>query len=161
MAETLSRHLSEAYAAASLAAARLEVFALKAEAEGLGDAARRFSAAAASAAVHARRFMRVLRGRIGTTGDNLEEALDGLFPELVERYGRAIDAPDIQGSKVATEVFTHARRVTGRMDEWLREGSGEGPVHVCRVCGWIASGGAPERCPVCNAVRSRFRAVGG
>ena len=34
------------------------------------------------------------------------------------------------------------------------------PVYyVCEVCGYVAEGEAPERCPICNAPRRQFKQV--
>ena len=31
--------------------------------------------------------------------------------------------------------------------------------YVCQVCGYIAEDEAPERCPVCNSVKGKFKKV--
>jgi len=33
-----------------------------------------------------------------------------------------------------------------------------GKIHICEVCGHTAEGTAPERCPICQAARDRFKA---
>ena len=33
----------------------------------------------------------------------------------------------------------------------------DAPVWVCAVCGFTGEGEAPERCPVCGAVRTKFK----
>ena len=33
-----------------------------------------------------------------------------------------------------------------------------GTVYVCEVCGHTVVGTAPDRCPICNMARDRFRA---
>ena len=31
-------------------------------------------------------------------------------------------------------------------------------IQVCEVCGYTVEGDAPDRCPLCNATKERFRA---
>jgi len=33
-----------------------------------------------------------------------------------------------------------------------------GPVQVCEVCGYTLEGEAPDRCPICKALKEKFKA---
>ncbi len=33
-----------------------------------------------------------------------------------------------------------------------------GDIYICETCGWTAEGEASDRCPVCSALRTKFRA---
>jgi len=33
-----------------------------------------------------------------------------------------------------------------------------GPIQVCEVCGYTLEGEAPDRCPICNALKDKFTA---
>ena len=33
----------------------------------------------------------------------------------------------------------------------------DAPVFVCETCGYTVEGEAPEKCPVCGAVRTKFK----
>lgn len=33
-----------------------------------------------------------------------------------------------------------------------------GPIQVCEVCGYTLEGEAPDRCPICNALKEKFTA---
>lgn len=32
-----------------------------------------------------------------------------------------------------------------------------GNVYICEVCGWTVEGEAPDKCPLCNTARDKFR----
>lgn len=32
-----------------------------------------------------------------------------------------------------------------------------GDVYICEVCGYTAEGKAPDKCPICGAVKNKFR----
>ncbi|MCX6349906.1 MAG: rubrerythrin family protein, partial [Candidatus Aureabacteria bacterium] len=59
----------------------------------------------------------------------------------------------ISAEKIHAAMYQEAKQaVDGGKDLEL------GPVQICGVCGYTAEGEAPEKCPVCGAVRAKFRA---
>lgn len=32
-----------------------------------------------------------------------------------------------------------------------------GPIQMCQICGYPVEGDAPERCPICKALKERFK----
>ena len=60
----------------------------------------------------------------------------------------------------------HGARVEKLMPAMLeraaKQGGAEPPSSyaVCQVCGFIRAGDAPERCPVCGALQSKFNSIG-
>lgn len=165
MTQKTLENLSKAFAAAALASARQKVYAMKARAEGRVGLARLFDAASESASVQARRCLRLMRGRIGTTEDNLKMILEQEIPDLLDRYGEYLEVAKAEAAKVPVEVFTHTSDVVRRVQDMLlrqnepAEQTATAAFYVCQVCGYVASDAPPDRCPVCNAVRSKFRAV--
>jgi rubrerythrin len=71
MGSKTRKNLEKLFAKESAAAARAEIFALKAEKEGLSHFCALFRAVNESKSVHARRFLRLIRGTIGSTEENL------------------------------------------------------------------------------------------
>jgi rubrerythrin len=67
MSERVVKNLASAFASESKAAVRNAAFALKADQEGHPQLARLFRAVADADSVHARRFLLLMRGKIGTT----------------------------------------------------------------------------------------------
>jgi rubrerythrin len=35
----------------------------------------------------------------------------------------------------------------------------ETDYYVCQVCGYVSEGEAPDKCPVCGAIKEKFKAV--
>lgn len=165
MTEKTLENLSKAYASASLASARQQVYAMKARAEGRVGLAQLFNAAAESASVQARRCLRLMRGRIGTTEDNLKMILGEEIPDLLNRYGDYREAAKAEAAKVPVEVFAHSGDVVRRVQNLLLgqiesdEKTVSSAYYVCQVCGFVASDVPPDRCPVCNAIQAKFRIV--
>lgn len=120
-------NLSSAFAAASLAEARFRVHALRAQSDGHGRLALLFEAAAEASAVHARRFMRLLRGRIGTTEENLDALLTHEMPGLSGKYRQYLADAEGTGMKVAMEVFDHAGKVITQVINRIRTMAEAGP----------------------------------
>ena len=71
-----------------------------------------------------------------------------------------------EGQDAALKAFSHARDVESRHAELYKKAINdmiadrETEYHVCQVCGYIAEDEAPERCPVCAAIKAKFKAVG-
>lgn len=146
-----------AFALESRAAARSQAFALKAAQENRGPEARLFRALSASQSVAARRWLMLLRGKIGDTGQNLQEAFQEEMPWKLECYAqwqaRTAGGP--------AKAFEQAGEIARRQEE-LYHGhspSEETPYQVCAVCGCPALGPVTERCPVCGALPEKFQAV--
>jgi len=165
MSEKTEKNLAYAFGAESKAAARNEVFAKKADAEGYTQAARLFRAVSDAESVHSRRFLMLMRGKIGSTEENLAAAFENEIKANAEEYPRLIkDAAD-EGQDAALKAFSHARDVESRHAELYKKAINdmiadrETEYHVCQVCGYIAEDEAPERCPVCQAIKAKFKSV--
>ncbi|MGD9125126.1 MAG: rubrerythrin family protein [Desulfarculaceae bacterium] len=158
-------NLQEAFAGESQANRRYLAFAKKADGEGHHQAARMFRAAAEAETVHAHNHLRALKG-VGTTADNLREAVAGETHEFKNMYPGMITEAEAEGAKEALRSFQYANEVEKIHAELYQkvldnlEGGGEEyPYWVCPVCGYTCEKEHPERCPVCNAKGDRFMKV--
>lgn len=162
-----SENLKAAFAGESQANRRYLAYAKKAEAEGYKQVAKLFRAAAEAETVHAHNHLRV-DGGIGTTAENLQEAIEGETFEYTEMYPGYIRIAEKEGAKQARWSFDVANQVEEihagyfkAASEALKAGDRlpETDYYVCQVCGNTVEGEAPEKCPICNAPRSRFTKV--
>lgn len=165
MAEKTEKNLAYAFAAESKAAARNAVFAQKAEKEGLPQIAHLFRAISEAESVHARRFLNLMRGKIGSTEENLEAAFENEIKANAEEYPGLIRDAVEEENEAAVKAFSHARDVeTGHAELYKKAmnamlGDRDTDYYVCQVCGYVSEGSAPEKCPVCGAVRKMFNPV--
>ena len=102
--------LKEAFAGESQANRKYLAFAEKADKEGYPQVARLFRAAAHAETVHALNHLRALKG-IGSTAENLKEAIAGESAEFQKMYPRMIADSKAEGHKEAERTFTFANEV--------------------------------------------------
>lgn len=166
MAETLDSNLYDAFVAEAKAYFRLLEYARRADLEGFPRVGLLFRVIAESERVHASRNLRLLGDLVvKDTQQNLEESFEREqvaaqthYPELVRQAGR-------EGNHAAELVFSQNRDVEARHADLYRHalqflaGGQETAYHVCRICGYVAEGEAPEVCPVCGAKEQPFRPV--
>ena len=159
------KNLKEAFAGESQANRKYLAFAEKADRDGYRQAARLFRAAAAAETVHAHTHLRVMKG-VGTTQENLKEAIEGETHEFKSMYPDMIAAAREEGNAAAERSFAFAMEVEElhanlyrNMLENLDAGGREYPYYICPVCGFTAEEEAPNTCPVCGAKGSVFQRV--
>ena len=160
-------NLNDAFGGESQANRRYLFFAEKAEAEDHPDIARLFRAAAESETVHARNHLRTVGG-IGSTRDNLGEAVSGELYEFTKMYPEFIEQAKADGDSGAEMSFDWANKVEKihhRLYEGALKALDEGQrlkdeaYFVCQGCGYTVGGEAPDKCPVCGAPRNMFKQV--
>ena len=160
-------NLQDAFAGESQASRRYLFFAEKAEKEGQPQIARLFRAAAEAETVHARNHLEAMDG-IGSTRDNLGEAIGGEKHEFTEMYPAFIEQAESENNKRARVSFGYANEVEKIHHGLYQKALGaleagqqlkDEPCFVCQVCGNTVEGEAPERCPVCGAPRNKFKQV--
>ena len=111
MSGKTEKNLAYAFAAESKASVRNATFAKKAEMEGYSQIARLFRAVSDAESVHARRYLMLMRGKIGSTEENLEAAFQNEIKANVEEYPRLIkEAAEEENSNVL-KAFSQARDV--------------------------------------------------
>lgn len=165
MSRKTQRNLAYAFAAESKASVRNDAFARKAEAEGFAGIARLFRAVSEAESVHARRYLMLMRGKIGSTEENLKTAFESEIKANVDEYPTLIKEATDDGEEAALKAFSHARDVEDRHAELYKKAMNdmlaerETIYYVCQVCGYVAENEAPQNCPVCGAVKGKFKKI--
>lgn len=164
---TRTQHnLYEAFVGEAKAYIRLEAYAEKAAAEGLPQIAALFRAVAASERIHAHRSLALLgEVVVRDTESNLrasferEERASGVYyPEFVRQAEEEGARPAALAFSQARDVEEeHARLYRRALEHLLADATVT--YYVCRVCGHIAEGEAPETCPVCGVGKEHFQPV--
>jgi rubrerythrin len=160
-------NLKSAFDGESQASRKYTYFAEKADAEGLPQVARLFRAAAEAETVHARNHLTAASG-IGSTKDNLKDAISGEHYEYSQMYPPFIEQARADGDAKAERAFSHANKVEeihhnlysqalAALEKGIR--LQEGPYYVCPVCGNTVFGEAPEICPICHAPGKTFKKI--
>lgn len=172
------QNLINAFGGESMAHMRYLHFADQAEKEEFSNVTRLFRAIAYAEYIHAGDHYRELRhldgGYVansmaafgpGDTKKNLGLAIAGETYEIEEMYPTYIDVAKFQGEKGAQRSFEwsyaseklHKLLFEKALDSVnLGKDVGLGPIQVCGVCGYTLEGEAPDRCPVCNALKNKF-----
>lgn len=166
MGEKTEKNLAKAFAAESKASIRNSAFALKAVKEDYLAVAKLFRAVSESEAVHANRFLLLMRGKIGSTEENLRTAFENEIKANADEYPQLIrEAEEENSNKAIMAAFTQSRDVEERHAELYKkmlndmiEGR-ETDYFVCRICGYISEDTVPDNCPVCGAVKDKFKAI--
>jgi len=165
MSDKTEKNLAYAFAAESKASTPNATFARKAEMESYSQIARLFRAVSDAESVHARRYLLLMRGKIGSTEENLETAFQNEIKANVEEYPKLIkDAAD-EGNRSVLKAFSQARDVESLHAELYKKALNdmvsdrETDYFVCQVCGYISEDQPPQKCPICGAVRDKFKRV--
>ncbi len=159
-------NLQAAFAGESQAHMKYLAFAAQAEKEGKPNIARLFQAIAYAEQVHATNHLKELGG-IGDTVANLEAAIAGETFEVEEMYAAYLAVAELQAEKGAKRSMTYAieaEKIHAEMYGDAKKSAEEGQdieigqVYICPVCGYTHIGEPPDRCPVCNVPKERFKA---
>ena len=160
-------NLQAAFTGESQANRRYTFFAEKADKDGYPQIARLFRAAAEAETVHARNHFAAMDG-VGSTRDNLVAGAMGEHYEFTRMYPPFIEQAKSENNKRAQRTFEYANEIEqihyNLYNEILKAFDTEqqpkdGLYFVCQVCGNTVAGEAPEKCPVCSALRSSFKQV--
>ena len=155
------KNLREAFAGESQANRKYLAFAKQAEKEGYPQVAKLFLAAAEAETVHAHAHLKTMKG-IGTTAENLKEAIAGETHEFKNMYPAMIKDAQEEGKKAAERYFhfanaveeVHAKLYQNALDNL--DSLEEVDYYVCSVCGYTCEGMPEEDCPICNVKPEQF-----
>jgi rubrerythrin len=154
-------NLEEAFAGESQANRKYLAFAKKAEEDGFVQVAKLFRAAAAAETVHAHAHLRVLGG-IGSTEDNLKEAIGGETHEFTAMYPQMIEEAIAEGNRAAQISFQFANEVEKIHAALYQKGLDmmgdleDVDYYICEICGNTVEGEPPDKCSVCGAGKKAF-----
>jgi rubrerythrin len=154
-------NLKEAFAGESKANRTYLAFAKKADEEGYSQVAKLFRAAAEAETVHAHNHLLVMGG-IGSTEENLKEAIEGEIEEFEAMYPDFIKEAKEVGNDNAVWTFDVANQVeelhAGLYQKALEAlgNNEEVDYYVCGHCGNTVENEAPDECPICGALKTDF-----
>jgi len=160
MSKTME-NLAAAFAGESQANRKYLAYAKKAEDEGYAGVAKLFRAAAAAETIHAHKHLNVMKG-VNATKENIKDAIAGETHEFKSMYPEMIAAAKQEGNKQAEISFSYANEVEKVHAALYQkaldamEGYPEKDYYICKVCGYTAEDGAPDKCPVCGARKEYF-----
>ena len=154
--------LKAAFAGESQANRSYLAFAKKADDEGFPQAAKLFRAAAEAETVHAHNHLRALDG-IGTTAENLKAAAAGESYEHTTMYPEFIRDAEADKNDRALRSFKYAMAVEIEHEALYKDAlasldqAGDSyDYYICPICGHTHARNAPDKCPVCGTLGSRF-----
>jgi rubrerythrin len=153
-------NLMKAFAGESQANRKYLAYAKKAEKEGKLNAAKLFRVAAEAETIHALKHLEVA-GKIGSTEENLKDAVAGETYEYKDMYPDFVKEAEAAGNKAAIISFTGAMKaeeVHARLYQEALENidsNEEVFYYLCPVCGNIEKS-RPEKCSICGVSGERF-----
>jgi len=155
------KNLKDAFAGESQANRKYLAFAKKAEEEGYISIAKLFRAAAEAETIHAHNHLRELGG-IKSTKENLLEAINGETYEFQNMYPQMIEDAKKEGNNSALRIFNYANEVEKVHAQLFKKAlenidkKENVDYYVCPVCGNTFENEAPDKCPICNALKKFF-----
>jgi len=159
-------NLNAAFAGESEANRKYLAYARQADKDGYPVVAKLFRAAADAETIHALAHF-VNLGGVGSTVENLRAAVAGETYEFTEMYPPMVAQAEAEHHKGA-RMLGYARAVEGVHAGLFRDAlaaleAGADlstmDIYLCPVCGHLELGVAPDKCPVCGAVGSKYLKV--
>ena len=162
-------NLLAAFAGESEARNKYTYYASKARKEGYVQIANIFEETAANEKEHAKIWFKLLKGGIGTTAENLEDAAAGENYEWTDMYATfAKEAREEGFDEIATlfegvaaiekEHEERYKKLLENVEKGLVFSKDGDTIWQCSNCGHICIGKqAPEVCPVCAHPQSYFQ----
>jgi rubrerythrin len=164
MRKMTEENIQASFAGESQAHMKYLAFAEKAEKEDKPNVARLFRAAAFAEQIHAHDHLKVLKA-VNDTAENLKEAQAGEDFEVTEMYPAYLAVAELEEEKRAQNAIRHAmeaeayhRDLYGEALDAVASGGDftDDKIVVCNQCGYVQTGEAPDRCPVCTAPKKYF-----
>ncbi len=154
------QNLMDAFAGESQANRKYTAYAKKAEKDGKLNAAKLFKAASDAETIHALKHFEVA-GKVGSTSDNLKDAVAGETHEYKEMYPDFVKTAEAEGNKAAVRSFTYAMKaeeVHARLYSEALQGLDETEeifYYLCPICGNIETV-RPDQCSICGTPGDKF-----
>jgi len=164
MSKTL-KNLKEAFAGESQANRKYLAYAEKADADGKPGVAKLFRAAAAAETIHAHAHLRLMKG-IGSTEENLKDAIEGETYEFKSMYPDMMEEAKAEGENAALRYFgfaNEAEKIHAALYTQALEADSDvfadAEFYICSVCGHTTDGKPEDKCPICNAAPKAYQKV--
>jgi rubrerythrin len=160
---TTKENLKAAFAGESQANQKYRAFAKKAERDGFPNIAKLFKTAAEAERIHAEGHLGALDG-IGTTVENIKEAIGGETYEYTEMYPPMLDQAEKDAHKAkrmfkyavdAEDVHAQLYKLALAAAE-VGKDLEETEFYLCPVCGHIEFGKPEDNCPICGTLASKY-----
>ncbi len=161
-----TENLKVAFAGESQANRKYLAFARQAQKEGYPQIAKLFRAAAEAETIHALAHLANMGG-VGSTVENVREAIAGETYEFTEMYPPMVEQAVAEGHK-ARHMLGFANAVEkihaglfGQALAAIQSGADLSgmDVYLCPVCGDVEFGTPPDKCPVCGAPASKYQKI--
>jgi rubrerythrin len=159
-------NLKTAFSGESQANRKYLAFARRADKDGFPQIAKLFRAAAEAETIHALAHLQNLGG-VGSTIENLKEAIAGETYEYSEMYPPMVEQAKSENhkSKTMLDYANKVERVHADLYHQalaaLEAGKdlGEMEVYLCPICGHLEFGKPPEKCPICGLPAARYQKI--
>ena len=159
-------NLKTAFAGESQANRKYLAFARRAEKDGYPQIAKLFRATAEAETIHAISHLQNMGG-VGSTIDNLKEAIAGETYEYSQMYPPMVEQAKSENHKAKTmlDYANKAERVHAELYRQALEALQSGKdlqgldVYLCPVCGHLEFGIPPEKCPICGVPAAKYLKV--
>ncbi|HOL82883.1 MAG TPA: rubrerythrin family protein [Caldisericia bacterium] len=165
MKKMTENFLKEAFAGESMAHMKYLIFSEIAEKEGYSNIARLFKAISYAEQVHATNHFKNL-GNIGKTNENLQSSIDGETFEVEEMYPVYNNTAKLQeekGAEISTHYALEAEKIHSELYKMAKDLAEKNKdiekedIYICPVCGFTHIGEPPDKCPVCGALKDKFK----
>lgn len=153
-------NLMTAFSGESEANRKYTAYAKKAEQDGKLNAAKLFKAASDAETIHALKHFEVA-GKIGTTADNLQDAVAGETYEYKDMYPDMVKEAEAVGKTAAVRSFTFAMKAEEVHAKLYQEAlanldeTEEIFYYLCPICGNIEKS-VPDKCSICGVPGDKF-----
>lgn len=160
-------NVNKAFIGEAKAYFRLLAYAEKADEEEIPQMALLFRAIAEAEKVHAMRHLNLIKDLIvKDTDTNLEKSFQREKAISETDYPDMLKDAEEEGESAAALVFGQARDAEGYHAKLYDRAiyhtikDKQTTYHICQVCGYVADGKAPDKCPVCGAPKEKFKSMG-
>ncbi len=147
------------------ASARKKVYAHKARKEGRLEVSHLMRVIAESESVQARRLLNSIRGRLDLSEGYIATVFEKELAETLEKLSEDLKRAEEVGDKPLMQALSQMRAAERRNQAFYSRETGDVKIvadqnyYVCQFCGYAATGGLPENCPVCTANSAAFREI--
>jgi rubrerythrin len=161
---TTVENLKTAFAGESQANRKYLAYANRADKEGYPQIAKLFRAAAEAETLHALAHLQNMGG-VGSTLDNLKDAVAGETHEYTEMYPPMVAQAEAEGhrGKSMLKWANAVEKVHAELYQQALEALQAGKdlstmeIYLCPVCGHLEVGAPPDKCPVCGLAGAKFQ----
>ena len=163
MAKT-NENLQSACSAKAQASIKYSNFAIVAERGGLIQAAKFFRALAEAEKICALNYYSLI-DEASDTEQNISNSIDSKTYEFTQMYPTFITQAENEGDSRESMSFktamaadrSHGNLLSEMLENYKKDR--EFTYYVCAVCGNITERYAPEKCPICNSIKEKYKAV--